>query len=441
MSSRNFQLQCSVRVLLLGASLALFFYLLLHTAYRATPLVVGLAIAYQLYALIHYVGQTNRELSRFLLSIQHGDFSQTFPATGAGAAFDELRLAFNQVMDAFRLARAEKEEHLRYLQTIVQHVGVGLIAFRGDGSVELANTAAKRLLKRSVLRNLRDLEPPALGQSLLGLKPGQKALLKPDAEGERVQLAVSATAFRLHEQEYILVSLQNIHSELEEQELEAWQRLIRVLTHEIMNSITPITSLAATADGLLRQAPLSGEGLADAQEAVGTIRRRSAGLLHFVEDYRQLTRLPAPHFQILSVREIGGRIEQLMRPQLAQAGIAFCLDIAPESLEVTADLEQLEQVLINLFTNALQALQGRQGGRIALRARMDERGRVLLEVADNGPGIVPEALEKVFIPFFTTKPDGSGIGLSLCQQIMRLHRGTISARSRPGEETVFTLRF
>ena len=441
MASKSFQLQCSGRVLLLGASLALFFYLLLHTAYRATPVVVGLAIAYQVYALIHYVGQTNRELSRFLLSIQHGDFSQTFPATGAGASFDELRLAFNQVMDAFRLARAEKEEHLRYLQTVVQHVGVGLLAFRGDGSIELANTAAKRLLKRSVLRNLRDLEPPALGQSLLALKPGQKALLKPDAEGERVQLSVSATVFRLHEQEYTLVSLQNIHSELEEQELEAWQRLIRVLTHEIMNSITPITSLAATADGLLRQIPLSGDGLADAQEAVETIHRRSAGLLHFVEDYRQLTRLPAPRFQILSVREVGGRIEQLMRPQLAQAGIAFHLDITPESLEVTADPEQLEQVLINLLTNAIQALEGQPGGQIALRAHMDGRGKVLLEVADSGPGIVPEALEKVFIPFFTTKPNGSGIGLSLCQQIMRLHRGTISARSRPGEETVFALRF
>ncbi|MCC7265427.1 MAG: hypothetical protein IT369_23225 [Candidatus Latescibacteria bacterium] len=173
-------------------------------------------------ALSHYVGQTNRELSRFLLSIQHGDFSQTFPTTGAGASFDELRLAFSQVMDAFR--------------------------------------------------------------------------------------------FRLHEQEYTLVSFQNIHSELEEQELEAWQRLIRVLTHEIMNSITPITSLAATADGLLRQEPFSEEELADAQEAVGTIRRRSAGLLHFVEEYQRLTRLPAPHFQILSVREVGTRIEQLMPP-------------------------------------------------------------------------------------------------------------------------------
>ena len=184
--------------------------------------------------------------------------------------------------------------------------------------MELVNTAAKRLLAQC-LRNLRS--EPGLGQSLLALRPGQKALLKPDAEGERVQLTVAATAFRLHEQEYTLVSLQNIHSELEEQELEAWQRLIRVLTHEIMNSITPITSLAATADGLLRQKPLSGEGLTDAQEAVQTIRRRSAGLLRFVEDYRQLTRLPAPHFQILSVREVGSRIEQLMRPQLAQAGI------------------------------------------------------------------------------------------------------------------------
>ncbi len=202
-----------------------------------------------------------------------------------------------------------------------------------------------------------------------------------------------------------------------------------------MNSITPITSLAATANGLLRQ----GGSLADVQEAMETIQRRSEGLLHFVEDYRKLTRLPSPHFQILPVKELFSRVERLMRPQLA--GVAFHTNIDPESLELTADPEQIEQVLINLIQNAVQALQGQSGGQIALRACMDGRGRVRIEVAGNGPGIVEEALEKVFIPFFTTKPEGSGIGLSLCRQIMRLHRGAITARSRPGEETVLALRF
>jgi signal transduction histidine kinase len=441
MRFRSFHLQCVGRVLFLGASLALLLYLVEHTAYRATPLVVALVIAYQVYSLIHYVEQTNRELSRFFLSIQHEDFSPTFSARGLGSSFAELKQSFTQVQQAFRQARGDTEEHLRYLETVVQHVGIGLIAFTPDGAVELLNHAAKRLLQLGHLRSIRDLRHPALVQALSSLQAGQKALVKLEEHGQALQLALCATRFRLRQQEYTLVSLQNIQGELEEQETDAWQRLIRVLTHEIANSITPITSLAATAHGLLEHPTPDPGQLADVREAVQTIQRRSHGLLRFVEDYRRLTRLPAPQFQLLPVSELFSRVELLMRPQLAEAGIAFHADTDPEALELTADPEQIEQVLINLIRNSLQALEGRAGGRIELRARMDGRGGVLVEVSDNGPGIVAEALERIFIPFFTTNPEGSGIGLSLCRQIMRLHRGTLSARSQPGVETVFTLRF
>ena len=257
-----------------------------------------------------------------------------------------------------------------------------------------------------------------------------------------LQLAVYATGFRLREQEYSLVSLHNIQSELEEQEMEAWQKLIRVLTHEIMNSITPIASLAGTVNGMLNGAgQVEDETIDDVRQALQTIQRRSEGLLRFVDTYRNLTHLPTPEFQILPVAELFDRVAQLMRPQLEEQGTSLAVEVEPRSLELTADAGQIEQVLINLLRNAAQALDGQQGGRIGLRARMDGRGRPLIEVSDDGPGIVTEALDKIFIPFFTTRQDGSGIGLSLCRQIMRLHRGTIGARSQPGEETVFALRF
>ena len=440
---RHFRLHAVGRIALLSGTIYLSFYLLQHTTYYATTLITGLLVLYQVYSLIRYVERTNRDLGRFFLSIKHADFSQTFVTGDLGSSFDELKRAFNEVLDAFRLARAEKEEHFRYLQTVVQHIGIGLVAFKRSGEVGLINTAAKRLLRVNQLRDIHALErlDKSLVQTLLSLKPRQKTLVKVEEENEILQLAIHATVFRLHEDEYTLVSIQNIHSELEEKEMEAWQNLIRVLTHEIMNSITPITSLAATTNDLLANGGLDAGATDDVRQAVQTIQRRSEGLLHFVQDYRKLTRIPSPNFQIIPVAELFDRIAQLMRTQVDTVGAQLHLSIDPDGLELTADSELVDQVLINLLVNATHALEGRADGRIELSARLDGRGHVLIEVADNGPGIVEEAMEKIFIPFFTTKQDGSGIGLSLSRQIMRLHRGNISVRSEPDEATVFTLKF
>ena len=448
---KNFHVNCLARVALLAATICLFFYLLFQTAWYATLLIVGCIALYQIYALIHYVEKTNRDLTRFLQSIKQSDFSQTFTGGGLGVSFAELNAAFTAVTDEFRRARAEKEEHYRYLQTVVQHVGIGLISFQQNGEVQLINTAAKRLLNVPRLKNIRSLESfsKPLVDTLLRLRPGEKALVRVEDHNESVQLAVYATEFKLREQKLTLVSIQNIQSELEEKEMEAWQNLIRVLTHEIMNSITPIASLTATVNDLLTPPPgnqepgeeTSAETMDDVRGALQTIQKRSEGLLHFVEAYRKLTRIPKPHFQIFPIMELFARVQQLMRVQIADKAIHFRMNVEPESLELTADPELIEQALINLLLNAIQAVQDQRDARIELASWMDERGRVIIRVADNGPGIIEEALEKVFIPFFTTKQDGSGIGLSLCRQIMRLHRGTIGVHSQPNVETIFTLRF
>jgi nitrogen fixation/metabolism regulation signal transduction histidine kinase len=439
----RFRAVCLARVLLLAASLALFLYLLQRPGYPASTLVLALVCGLQVWGLIRYLERTNRELSRFFLAIRHADFSQSFGSTGRGAAFDELQAAFSEVLDAFRATRAAKEEQARYLETVVQHVGVGLLAYDGNGQVELINTAAKRLLRVNRLRRLDELEgfSAELVRALRQMRPHGQALVKVTEGEEVLQLAVRATSFRLREREYRLVSLQNIQGELEEQEMEAWQNLIRVLTHEIMNSITPISSLAATAHGLLLAGPLEAEETDDVRQAVHTIHERSEGLLRFVQAYRDLTRQPVPEFRLCRVTERFAAVQQLLEGQLRQARVEMATRVEPAGLEVTADPELLEQILINLVRNAVEALIGRSGARLELRGHTDGRGRVVLEVADNGPGIVEEALPRVFIPFFTTKPEGTGIGLSLCRQLMRLHRGSITVRSHPERETVFTLRF
>ncbi len=449
---KRFRVVVLARVFLLSATL----YLLIHLIFKtqttlyATILIVSLIVVYQIYGLIHYVEKTNRDLNRFLMTIKHEDFSQTFLGAGLGSSFEDLKKAFNDVIQKFHQARAEKEEHFRYLQTVVQHVGIGLIAFRNDGKVELLNTAAKRLLRKPGLKNINDLSSISseLLQTLLKITAGQKALVRISDENEMLQLAINATEFVLRDQSFKLVSLQNIQSELEEQELEAWQKLIRVLTHEIMNSVTPIASLAATLNDLVQNFGSSAgdeaakrEYSSDLEGGLKTIQKRSEGLLHFVNAYRDLTRVPRPDLKIFRIAELFRQVEQLMQEETRSQLVRLETVVHPADLELLADQELVEQILINMLKNSVQALKGQKNGLIRLSSRIDDRGRIIIRVSDNGPGIPAELRDKIFIPFFTTKPEGSGIGLSLSRQIMRLHRGTIAVHSKSGEETVFSLRF
>jgi two-component system nitrogen regulation sensor histidine kinase NtrY len=448
---KKFRINCTIRVLLLGAAFFAFFYFLFRTNIYAALVIIGLFIIYQIYSLINYVQKTNRELTRFLESIKYSDFSQTFKDDGRGSSFTALKKALTDVMNAFRKTRSEKEEHYRYLQTVVQHVGIGLIAFQPNGDVELINTAAKRLLRTAQLKNIKSLQSLSkpLVKTLFELKPRERALVKVEDENELLHLSLYAAEFKLRGQEYSLVSIQNIHSELEEREIEAWQKLIRVLTHEIMNSITPIASLASTINDLIKDSysvqasgeKIDSESFNDIHHASQTIQKRSQGLLHFVDAYRNLTLVQKPNFQIFPVRELFSRVEKLMQANIKNKGIRFESRIDPQSLELTADPELIEQVLINLLLNALHAVDKRKEARINLDASLDGRGRIMIQVKDNGPGIPKENMEKIFIPFFSTKEGGSGIGLSLSRQIMRLHHGSIAVHSEPNAETILTLRF
>jgi two-component system nitrogen regulation sensor histidine kinase NtrY len=452
MGYRSFRIICVIRIALLAATLFLLIYLVRETSLFATSLIVGAAIILQLVSLIHYVEKTNRDLSRFLASIRYSDFSQTFSSRQGGSSFQELNAAFADVISEFKRARSEKEVQYRYLQTLVQHIGLGILSFDQSGKVDLINNAAKRLLRVNYLNNVRSLESfsPRLVETLLSSKPAEKVLVKVDDGDQTLTLAVCPTRFRLPDRLITIVSMQDIESELAEQEMVAWQKLIRVLTHEIMNSVTPIASLASTVNDLVSETEKPKEGgtlemnsetREDIREAAATIRNRSQGLLHFVDAYRNLTRIPKPDFQIFPAAGLLERVVQLMKNQIEEEGVQLKVEVEPKSLELTADPELIEQVVINLMLNAMEALQGSPDPRIELFSRLDERGRVLITVADNGPGITDEVKEKIFTPFFTTKEEGSGIGLSLSRQIMRLHKGSISVKSIPNQSTLFTLRF
>jgi signal transduction histidine kinase len=449
---KHFRIQCTVRVILIGVTMLAALWLFFRTTSYVAATIIALVAVYQLAALIRYVEKTNDDLSRLLRSIRYSDFSQSFTAAGRGKTFAEVGTAFREVMDDFRAARAEKEENYRYLQTVMQHVGIGLISFRQDGAVNLINTAAKRMLRVPYLKYVQALGEfsPELVDTLMRLQRGEKALVKVVDGEELLQLVIYATEFKMRDDLYKLVSIQNIQSELEEMEIEAWQKLTRVLTHEIMNSVAPIASLAATANGLLAETEGLGNGtppadladtLGDVRGAVRVIEKRSDGLLSFVNNYRRLTRVPQPNFQIFPVADLFDDIADLMRPQMDAKGIRFAYAIEPPTLDLTADRDLIEQVLINLVKNAMQAVEETTDARVRMEAHIDGRGRAVIQVSDNGRGIVKEAMEQIFIPFFTTKKDGSGIGLSLSREIMRQHGGSINATSRPGERTVFTLRF
>ncbi len=453
MGFKDFRLRVISRVVLLTLTISVLVYLIFSQTYFVTVAFVAGLVVYQVAAMVNLLENTNREVIEFLSSIRYDDFSQSYQLSGRGGTFDQLNNEFNKVIQNFKNIRNEKEAEYQYLKNIIHHIGIGILSFDKKGDVQIINTAAKRLFKVNRLRNISKLESfsPELVEHLHQLRTGSKALVRVRDKGEIVQLAIYAIELYLKGEEFKLVTVQNIQSELEEKEMEAWQNLIRVLTHEIMNSVTPISSLANTVHSEVdyiksEDRAVSKDELEDIGMAVDTIKRRSEALIRFVSDFRNLTHMPEPNLSHVKVAEMFNHIQILMNHEFKSSNIKFNTKLEPESLIVTADQELIEQVLINMVKNAVQALQEmseeeNRGKVISLTAYQNNNNRPVISVNDNGPGIDKDALDRIFIPFFTTKRTGSGIGLSLSRQIMRKHKGTITANSSPGEGTTFNLVF
>lgn len=450
MGFKSFRAGIIIRVLGISAASFITIYLVSYNEKYFSGGLFFILLAALIANLIYYVENTNRKLKRFLESVRYSDFTSGYASDNKlGSSFKELNKSFNQVLDAFRQARAEKEEHLLYLNTVVQHVAVGLISFDLFGNVEIYNNAARKMLQVVQLRKIDSLQKrhPALLKILKELPAGGKTLLK---ESNEFQLTIHAIEIKLRGKSYKLVSLQNIQVELEQKEIEAWQNLTKVLRHEIMNSMTPIASLTETLNEILNEdlvyeedgsCSIASDPVEDLKEGLLTIKNRSKGLIRFVDDYRNYTSIPIPKFAMVPLQLLFSNVNMLMKPNFQRANIDFHCDLNPQNMELIADEELIEMVLINLLKNANEAVGNIDNPRIRLRCYLDEFQRIVIEVEDNGAGIIPDALERIFIPFFTTKKGGSGIGLSLSRQIIQMHNGSISAISIPNQKTVFTIKF
>ncbi|WP_157493830.1 sensor histidine kinase [Fulvivirga imtechensis] len=404
----------------------------------------GIAI----YELIRSLERTKRELSNFLINIKQKDFLGTYSKNNSNS--DELNKAFMLITQEFQQLRKEKESNYHFLQTVVEHSGVPLMVYDEETlKITLMNKAAKELFKRPHLTNLKSIEQldKHLFQLILKLQSGQKELIKTVIENELLHLSVLAREIKLDDRLHKLISFQNIKAELDEQEIQSWQKLIRVLTHEIKNSAIPISTLTEVINQMIVDergelkdlSQLQQEDLDDLKIGIRTVQKRSAGLVNFVNAYGELAKIPQPKFQRVHVLELVERTEALLGPDLKRAGVKLTKAVDP-ALQIEADMDMVEQILINLIKNAKEALVNTEQPCIELTTFIKNH-RTVIVVKDNGPGIEAEAMDQIFVPFYTTKKQGSGIGLSLSRQYMRAQKGNLTVTSSPEAGTSFFMIF
>ncbi len=448
---KRFSTGVIVRVLLLQANLVCLAIIFARTDLFFNQLILLLVLPFQVYNLIHFVSRTNRDLTKFLLAIRQSDYSANFSnLPDTDTSFGELYQTFSDIIDSYRSMQAEKESQYQYFQLIIEQVSVGIISLDENNKIELINKAATQLLDIPDVISWAGLRAKRLAfvQAVDNLYRKGSQLAEVPMEEEVKQFSVEVIHVRLLGKPIRIITFGDIRTEIEGKEIEAWHKLIRILTHEIMNSVTPLVSLTETMLMILEEengtqkhlSAITEDNISDIRFSLKTIQKRSGGMLHFLNDYRKLTKLPAPQLQQLQIKEIAEAVVCLMQGEASRLGIGLRVEFIQADLMITADVKLLEQVLINLLTNSLQACRGIPNPLIALHA-YTKNLEVIVEVSDNGSGITKDKLDKIFIPFYSTKDEGSGIGLSVCKQIMHLHGGTIKVNSLPGVSTTFQLRF
>jgi two-component system nitrogen regulation sensor histidine kinase NtrY len=436
--------------------LALFIFAACWFLRDTSTLILGitflLLILIQIGVLICFIEKSQRDILNFLGFIQYDDFSVTYPHKQHSGMMKQLYEEYNKVIHKFRALRNEKESNFHFFRSILQHIDIGILAFNKAGEVKIVNTSALRLLQLSRLENINKIEKlyPEAYNFFLQSTSHQKVVMKWIRVPEPISISISVIEITINNEEIKLLSIQNIQSELEEKEMEAWQNMIRMLTHEIMNSLTPITSLAATVSdemGEWQNPKNAGQTLKlsetqDLYKAIATIKNRSEGLQHFVEDFRNLSQIPKPKLGLFSIKTFFDELLLLMKSLFEKQSIEVKLEIKPETINLNADHILIEQVMINILKNAIESFVGIENDKlIEIKAFYNSESKIEMWVQDNGNGIEEEVLEKVFIPFYSTKKTGSGIGLTISKQIMRLHKSTIKISSEKGKGTLVKLIF
>jgi len=448
MTFRKFDILLMLQLVIIAATSFVIAWMIVQDHLKVSVLYFSIVLVIEVIVLFRFISKNNLDIIRFLDSVKHRDELTKLNVKDSKRSHRELRKLLNEIAQSYSQVKIEKEsEHYYFLNTI-KHVGVGLLSFDEKGNIELINEAAERLLRMNNVKSISQFKKVTenFDRILFDLPTGKAQLIKIKRKDEILQLSLNATSFIIKDHKVKLVSLQDIRSEIQQEEIEIWQKLIRVLTHEIMNSAGPITSLSSTLSQTfheeLNQDNSIGESVKK-QFLIGlqAIEKRSRGLAKFVETYRSLTKIPKPVFAEIELQGLFDQIKLLMKDEITQVNAAIDIKLQPEILSITADEKLISQVLINIIRNAIQAFDSKENNLVKINAFQTTNDQTLIEIHDNGRGISEEVLEKIFIPFFTTRENGEGIGLSLSRQIMILHGGSINIKSNPETGTIVELQF
>ena len=450
MFSRNLYFNIILRVLLIVILSALLCYFILIYHSLRVSIILLLMLTFSTANLISYLNSTNRKIRFFFDSVRNDDSNLAFPTETGNASLNELYNSMNKVNKQIQQLKIENRQQEQYFGTLLEHLATGIITYNDKGFILHANSAAKKLLSMDVLTHLQQIErkDSKLFETINSIKPFERKLIAISAEGTEIQLSLKATSFRTHSDELVILSIQDIKNELDEKEIDSWMKLIRVLMHEIMNSITPITSLSESLSNIFSSEgkPISpghvnAKTIATTLQGLNVIKEQGNGLMSFVESYRKLTRVPEPVKKLFKVSELMRRVQVLYNSLEMSGSSDLSISLANPELEIFADQNLISQVLINLLKNALEANENNADTKIRIVVSDCLNNHPEICVIDNGSGITAENLDEIFVPFFTTRQNGSGIGLSISRQIMKVHGGNLKVKSVPGKETVFCLSF
>lgn len=434
---------------LLFITLCITAYLLMKGpgSYVYLALIIPVVI-YELVDFYRFHKKAHDEVSQFVESVHYRDFSRHFDVKHAPLELQPLRRGFNDINTTFKVISKERETQYQYLQKILELVDTGILSYdHQSGDTGWMNESLKKMLGIPYLKTIHSLEKrdQLLYHEIISLRPGEGKVVQLTKDKNIIKVLLSATAFQTDGKIYKLIAFQNVDEALDENEAKAWQKLLSVMTHEIMNSVAPISSLADTLKNRLQLASRhieDDEGtVEDLELGIITIKRRSEGLLKFAETYRNLNKITTLNLAKIYVRDLFETLFRLMQPSLQQKNIDIDVILKDPELVIEADVNLMEQVMINLLVNAMEAVKDQGQPHIVLSAYKAANQKVTIKIADNGSGIPADVLDKIFIPFFSTKKSGSGIGLSLCKQIMMLHKGNVQVQSTEGEGTAFLLIF
>ncbi|MFC2117165.1 PAS domain-containing sensor histidine kinase [Bacteroidota bacterium] len=450
MGFKRFELLIIIQIILLAVTIFILSYTLNTEGFVFSILYFSILIIVQLFFLYLTITNHKKKITSFLKLLKSGESTEKFKSKSAQGSYGEIENLLNDISDSVMNIKIEKESEHNFYNNLISNIGIGMIAYNESGKVLLSNPAVKKIFSISKISQIKELNILYIDfeKKLSELRINKPELIKFFIGQQLMELSLILSEFVIKNERIKLISIHDIRNELAQEEIENWQRLIRVLTHEIMNSVFPISSLSSSLIDSFEEHkyPESLEGeikdiFSNTYKGLRAIEKRSAGLNSFVQSYNDLSKIPKPVFEDFSIQGIFQHIKTLLEQEASSKAIEFKYKVFPDNLNLRADEKLVSQVIINLVNNSVSALKKKDNPVISLNAYVDPGGNTIISVSDNGFGISRENLEKIFVPFFTTKNEGSGIGLSISRQIMRLHGGNISVSSEPDVETVFYLSF